>query len=74
MVVEMKEKFEKTKNVKNNDESNNNFLRGERNVKFYDRIPSDQPETLKFEHNFIYFLNFLFFTRFYIFTYFYNSI
>ena len=34
MVVKIKEKFEKTRHVKNIDKSKNNILRGQRNVKF----------------------------------------
>ena len=34
MVVKVKESFEKTGHVKNNDKSEKYFLRGQRNVKF----------------------------------------
>ena len=40
MVVKVKEKFEKTRHVKNNDESKKYFLRGQRNVKYHNRILS----------------------------------
>ena len=40
MVVRAKENFEKTRHVKGNDRPNKNFLRGERNVRYYDRILS----------------------------------
>ena len=33
-----KEKYEKTRNVKNRDESKKYVLRGERNVRYYDRM------------------------------------
>ena len=36
----MKEKFEKTKHVKNNEKSKKFILRGERNIKYYERILS----------------------------------
>ena len=38
MVVKMKEKFENTRHVKNNDKSKKYILRGERNVRSHDRI------------------------------------
>ena len=34
MVVKIKEKFEKTRHVKNNDKSKKQILHGQRNVKF----------------------------------------
>ena len=38
MVVQVIEKFEKARNVKNNDKSKKYILRGERKVRYYDRI------------------------------------
>ena len=38
MVVKIKESFEKTRNVKNNDKSKKYNLRGQRNVKFHERV------------------------------------
>ena len=38
MVVTIKEKFEKTRYVKNNDKSKKNILRGQRNVTYHERI------------------------------------
>ena len=37
-----KEKFEKTRHVKNNDKSKRYFLRGQRNVTYHDRILSNK--------------------------------
>ena len=38
MVVRIKEKFEKTRHIKNNDKSKKYILRGERNVRYHERI------------------------------------
>ena len=51
MVVKSKEYFEKTRNVKNNDKSKKYVLRGERNVRYYDRILSNKKKSYNF--NFI---------------------
>ena len=40
MVVKVKEKFEKTRHVKNNNKSKKYILRGERDVRYNDRILS----------------------------------
>ena len=45
MVVEVKEKFEKTRHVKNNDKSKKYILRGQRNVRYHDRILSNKKKT-----------------------------
>ena len=42
MVVKVKEKFEKTRHVKNNDKSKKYILRGVRNVRYYDRVLSNK--------------------------------
>ena len=42
MVVKVKESFEKTRHVKNNDKSKKYILRGERNVRYYDRVLSNK--------------------------------
>ena len=44
MVV--KENFEKTKQVKNNDKSKKYILRGQRNLRYHDRILSKSRERL----------------------------
>ena len=41
MVVKVKESFEKTRQVKNNDKSKRYILRGQRNVRYYDRVLSN---------------------------------
>ena len=40
MVIKIKEKYEKTRHVKNNDKSEKYILRGEGNTKYHERIPS----------------------------------
>ena len=42
MVVKVKESFEKTRNIKNNDKSKNYVLRGERNTRYHERILSNK--------------------------------
>ena len=42
MVVKVKESFEKTRHIKNNDKTKKYILRGERNVKYYDRVLSNK--------------------------------
>ena len=42
MVVKVKENFEKTRQVKNNDKSTQYILRGQRNVGYHDRILSNK--------------------------------
>ena len=48
MVVKIKESFEKTTHVKNNDKSKKYILRGERNVKYYERLLSNEKEFYNF--------------------------
>ena len=38
MVVKVREKFQKNRQVKGNDKSKKFFLRGQRNVRYHDRI------------------------------------
>ena len=45
MVVKVKEHFEKTKHVKNNDKSNKCGLRGQTNARYYDRILSNKKKS-----------------------------
>ena len=45
MVVKIKESFEKTRHVKNNDKSKKYILRAERNVRYYDRILSNKKKS-----------------------------
>ena len=42
MVIKLKESFEKTRQVKNNDKSKKFILRGERNVRYYERVLSNK--------------------------------
>ena len=44
MVIK-KEKFEKTRHVKNNDKSKKYILRGQRNVRYHDRILSNKTKS-----------------------------
>ena len=50
MVEKVKEYFEKTRHVKNNDKSKKYILRGERNVRYYDRVLSNKkkPNNINF--------------------------
>ena len=51
MVVKVKENIEKTRHVKNNDKFKNYILRGERNVRYHDRVLSNKKKSNNF--NFI---------------------
>ena len=51
MVEKSKESFEKTRHVKNNDKSKKYFLRGERNVRYYEKIFLSKKKSYNF--NFI---------------------
>ena len=42
MVIKVKEKFEKIRHVKNSNKSKKHILRGERNVRYPDRILSNK--------------------------------
>ena len=44
MVAKVKEKFEKTRHVKNKDKSKKYFLRGQRNLRYHHRILSKSRE------------------------------
>ena len=45
MVVRIKESFEKTRQVKNNDKSKKYNLRGQRNARYHDRILSKKKKS-----------------------------
>ena len=47
MVVKVKESFEKTRHVKNNGKSKKDIFRGQRNLRYYDRILSNKKEILE---------------------------
>ena len=51
MVVKIKEYFEKTRHVKNNEKSKKYILRRERNVRYHDRVLSNKRKSNNF--NFI---------------------
>ena len=51
MAVKVKEKFEKTKHVKNDDKSEKHILRGQRNVRYHDRILSNKKKLYNFTTN-----------------------
>ena len=46
MVVKVKEAFEKTRHIKYNDKTKNYILRGERNVRYYERILSIKKKSI----------------------------
>ena len=48
MVLRVKEKYEKTRLVKNNDKSKKYILRGQRNVRFYERVLSNKKKSYSF--------------------------
>ena len=45
MVVKVKEKFKKTRHVKNNNKPKKHILLGERNVRYHDRILSNKKKS-----------------------------
>ena len=47
MVIKIKEYFEKTRQVKNNDKSKKYILRGERNARYHEKILPN-PENFQF--------------------------
>ena len=46
MVVKVRETFERTKHVKNNNKSKKYILRGQRNTRYHERIPSNKKKSL----------------------------
>ena len=52
MVVKVKEKFEKTRHVKNKDRNKKYVLRGERNVRYHDRILFNKKKSYNSTWNF----------------------
>ena len=50
MVVIVKESFEKTRYVKNIDKSKKYILRGQRSVRYYERVLSNKNKTHKDVH------------------------
>ena len=45
MVVKLKENFEKTRQIKNNDKSKKYILRGERNTRYHEKILSNKKKS-----------------------------
>ena len=45
MVVKVKQKFQKTRHVKNNDKSEKYFLREERKTRYHERILSNKEKS-----------------------------
>ena len=45
MIVKVKEYFEKTRNIKNNDKAKKHILRGQRNARYHDRILSNKKKS-----------------------------
>ena len=60
MVVKVKEILEKTRHVENSDKFKKYFVRGERNVRFCDRILSDIISIITFYHKMANFLIYFF--------------
>ena len=54
MVVKVKEKCEKTRHTKNNDKFRKYIIRGQRNIRYHDRILSNKKKS----NTLIYFYNF----------------
>ena len=48
MVVKVKESFERTRHIKNEDKSKKYILRGHKNVRYHDRILSNKKKSYKF--------------------------
>ena len=48
MVVKVKEYFEKTRHVKNNDKSKKYILRGQRNTRYHEKILSNKKKSYSF--------------------------
>ena len=51
MVTKVKEYFEKTRHIKNNNKSKKHILRGQRNVRYHERILSDKKKSNNFNIN-----------------------
>ena len=48
MVIKIKESFEKTRHVKNNDKSKKYILRGQRNARYHEKILSNKKKSYNF--------------------------
>ena len=49
MVVKIKESFENTRQVKNNDKSKKYVLRGERSARYHEKILTNKKKSYKFD-------------------------
>ena len=45
MVVKVKEKYQKTRNIKNNDKSKKYILKGQRNVRYHEKVLSNKKKS-----------------------------
>ena len=48
MIVKIKESFEKTRYIKNNDKSKKYILRGQRNTRYHEKILSNKKKSYNF--------------------------
>ena len=48
MVLKVKEYFEKTRHIKNNDKSKKHILRGQRNTRYHEKILSNKKKSYNF--------------------------
>ena len=48
MVIKVKESFEKTRHIKNNDKSKKYLLPGQRNARYHERILSNKKKSYNF--------------------------
>ena len=51
MVVKVKEKYEKTRNIKNNDKSKKYILRGQRDARYHERILSNKKKSYNLNYD-----------------------
>ena len=51
MVVKVKESYEKTRQVKNNNKSKKYILRGQRNTRYHERVPSIKKKSYNINFN-----------------------
>ena len=48
MVIKIKEKYEKTRHVKNNNKSKRYILRGQKNARYHDKILSNKKKSYNY--------------------------
>ena len=49
MVVKIKEYFEKTRHMKNNDKFKKDILRGQRNIRYHEKVLSNKKKSNNFD-------------------------